>query len=1003
MSSNTSSHDKYQQDLASYRIIFQQAAIGMAKVSLDGLFIDVNQKLCAMVGYTQEELQHKTFQDITYAPDLDADIAYIEKMLSKVIDTYSMEKRYICKNGSLLWVALTVSLVCLPSGEPEFFISIIEDIQQRKLTEQQLESSQKRLQAVLDASIDGFWVIRASDAKLMEVNDVYCKLSGYSRVELLGMCISDLECNEKPGDVARHMQKVIEEGGDVFVTKHRRKNNEIWPVEVTVTYSDIDGGRFFVVLRDASSEYLHHELLNLQVQLAELMRRGSIKDLSLAALDKAEVLTASSIGFFHLIDSTEEYIKLQVWSTQTIQNFCSAIGLEAHYPISQAGVWGDCVRQRQTVIHNDYKGLTHKQGLPPGHPGIVREIVVPIIRNDKILAILGVGNKQVDYTAADANILQSIGNVLFDYIEHKTSREHIEFLAYYDALTHLPNRVLLHDRLKHAIHKSMRGRESLGVAYLDLDGFKPVNDLYGHAVGDSFLIAFAERITNSLRSGDTMARLGGDEFAIILPDLASVGDAEQILWRLLEILAEPFFIQKHKIVVGASIGLTVYPLDDSSPEDLLVHADQAMYQAKWHGKNTVCIYDATKNARRHSTQKLMSELKLAFASNELRMLLQPRIELATCQVVGFEASPYWQHPQRGLICITELCLSLGDIPQNIDIVDEWLFDQAVMQLIAWEAANIHLPLNININHNSLCNTTFLDLVKARLSELPGTLATRLEISIQRPTMATASESLAQVLTDYIALGMHFTLDVCGMSCSHLGQTYRLPIRKIKLDPKLVQEATTDQGSYKKLCDLINLAREYRLPVIGQGINDLETTALLTDLGCQFGQGKVFANSLPAMLASRWYQNWHQNPCYKEIISLKTVHAHSAVLNLVINSVTEWGNAVIKLLETMVNAGNISQDNSNLILCSDQCPISRWYEKLGTFVYGKNHRFAFQEAKHRSLHTTAYNLCKLVQTPDNEQTQSEITKFKRQLANFIDDIKHLEYPRPRSSEPPQVPN
>jgi hypothetical protein len=207
-----------------------------------------------------------------------------------------------------------------------------------------------------------------------------------------------------PADTAAHIEKAIRDGNDLFQTQHRAKSGQVWQAEVAAAYWPIAEGRFFVFIRDVHRRHRAEALLKARMHLSEIALASSLDDLLQAALDMAERFTGSQIGFFHFIDPDQEHLTLQAWSTQTLRHMCKAEGKGRHYPISEAGIWVECIRRREPVIHNDYASVLHRKGLPEGHAPVIRELTVPVLRHDTIVAIVGVGNKPVDYIADDVEI-----------------------------------------------------------------------------------------------------------------------------------------------------------------------------------------------------------------------------------------------------------------------------------------------------------------------------------------------------------------------------------------------------------------------------------------------------------------------------------------------------------------------------------------------------------------------------------------------------------------------
>lgn len=843
-----------------YQTLFEQTAVGIANVRPNGNFVAVNKKLCAMLGFSREELLQRNFQDLTYTDKLNADSKQLVRMLRGEITTYTTEKRCICKNGTLVWVHLSVSLAYLPSGEPDYFVFILQHI-----------NYYKQMEAMLK----------------------------------LRLRLSDLV--------------------------HQRTQH-------------------------------------------------SVDILIQTAVDEAEALTQSRIGFFHLVENNQETIRLQIWSTNTLQTFCSAIGERQHYPVTEAGIWADCVRQRRPVIHDNYADLPQKKGLPEGHPEVTRELTVPVIRNGLVVAVLGVGNRIVAYTEEHTRLVQEVADLAFDYIERKSTEDRIAFMAHYDALTSLPNRVLLLDRVRQAIAQTERTGSTFVLAYIDLDGFKPVNDRYGHAVGDQFLQDFAQRMTKALRAGDTMARLGGDEFALVLPGLMQSHEGETILWRLLSVLEQPFCVAAHEIKVGASIGFTIYPLDKTNPENLLHHADQAMYQAKWHGKNTIRLYDMVQNTRLLIYQETIEELRQALIGDELTLEYQPQVLLANGEIVGVEALVRWNHPKRGTLNTHEFLPSLEDAPEAVRL-DAWVLHHAITQIAAWEAKGSTHQVGININPNSLCNHGFLQLIQEQAAQWPASVISQLEIEILAPTTTSNIEQLTKIMRRCIALGIRFSLDDYALPTTNWNQISKLPMHRLKLDPQFVLNSLKGIEHLKLLEQAIRFAKKFELPVIAQGIENMNLAALLIDLGCCVGQGSGLAQPMAAKLLPEWCRAWPLDARCRDLRHLDPQGLKNALLQVAIRSIQRWSDDLTKFIE--------SNGQANCpMLCTDQCPLTNWHSNLGLFRYGDRPSFAFQEARHRALHATAAELAGFIERGLPEQARLGLVKFHAQRDEFINMIERL---------------
>ncbi len=281
------------------------------------------------------------------------------------------------------------------------------------------------LRTVIATSMDGFLQV-GMDGTIIEVNDSYCQLVGYSREQLLNMHLSSVDADGSNTDVAQRMEQTVQTGALRFETKHRHQNGTIIDIEASANYSSAHGGSVFFFVRAISFQKRNREIIEARLRLIEYSHKNSLCELLRETLDEAEKLTGSCIGFYHFMDANTQILTLQAWSTKTAAEFCKAEGAGSHYPVAQAGVWVDCIHERRPVIHNDYASLPHRKGLPEGHAAVVRELVVPIFRVGNIVAILGVGNKQTDYDRQDVEVITVLADLAWEVVERKKAEEELK-------------------------------------------------------------------------------------------------------------------------------------------------------------------------------------------------------------------------------------------------------------------------------------------------------------------------------------------------------------------------------------------------------------------------------------------------------------------------------------------------------------------------------------------------------------------------------------------------
>jgi diguanylate cyclase (GGDEF)-like protein len=549
-----------------------------------------------------------------------------------------------------------------------------------------------------------------------------------------------------------------------------------------------------------------------------------------------------------------------------LQQACTATGHDQHYPISQAGVWVDCFHQRQPVIHNDYASLPHRKELPEGHPPLVRELTVPVLAQGRITAIIGVGNKPEDYTADDVEGLQQLSSLLMDVVERKRSEERITHLAYHDALTQLPNRVLLTDRLQQGMAQARRDQWRLAVCYLDLDGFKLINDTWGHEQGDQVLISVARRLKECVRAGDTVARLGGDEFALLLVNLASVEECERTLDRVMAALKIPFVIESQAVQLGASLGVTLYPDDQGDPDALLRHVDQAMYDAKQAWGCRYQWFDAVHDRRAREYRTLLQQIQDGLEANEFCLYYQPKVDMRRGVVIGLEALIRWQRPEEGLLPPARFM----PVVENSDLavmIDQWVLNEALRQMTLWASQGVDVPVSVNLSGRYLQKPNFTNRLQMLIAKYPAALVNGLILEILETAAFEDMQKVSRLITDGQSLGVRFALDDFGTGYSSLTYLKNLPVEILKIDQSFVRDLLTDAEARAIVEGVIGLSRAFRRMVIAEGVETAEHGRLLLDLGCNLAQGYGIARPMPPEQVPDWIACWRPPDAWVSVVDL----------------------------------------------------------------------------------------------------------------------------------------
>jgi diguanylate cyclase (GGDEF)-like protein/PAS domain S-box-containing protein len=447
----------------------------------------------------------------------------------------------------------------------------------------------------------------------------------------------------------------------------------------------------------------------------------------------------------------------------------------------------------------------------------------------------------------------ALGNDITQMKEHQDKLEHI---AHYDILTNLPNRVLLSDRLSQAMLQCSRQEQSLAVVVLDLDGFKLINDAYGHNVGDELLIALSLRMKEVLREVDNLARIGGDEFVVVLADLIKLEDCEPVLERLLLSASEPFTIGDNVLNVSASIGVTLYPQDNVDADQLMRHADQAMYVAKESGKNRYHLFDTAQDDAIKIQRASLEAIRNALDNNQFLLYYQPKVNMKKGTVVGVEALIRWQHPERGLLNPIDFLPVIENNPMMIEM-GEWVIDSALTQISQWQATGLNLPIStsVNIAAVQLQQPDFTQVLTALLAAHPDVEPRHLELEVLETSALDDVHHISTIMNDCMALGVSFALDDFGTGYSSLTYLRRLPANLIKIDQTFVRDMLNDADDLAIVEGVIALAKSFKRDVIAEGVETIEHGTVLLQLGCELAQGYGIARPMPASDIPAWVKDW----------------------------------------------------------------------------------------------------------------------------------------------------
>ena len=423
------------------------------------------------------------------------------------------------------------------------------------------------------------------------------------------------------------------------------------------------------------------------------------------------------------------------------------------------------------------------------------------------------------------------------------ANEELTQLALHDTLTGLPNRILLADRIAQAMNKVQEQGGCFSLMFIDLDGFKPVNDAFGHHLGDRLLREVALRLREQLRSQDTLARIGGDEF-VLLVRLLEPDDAPQVAARQVGLLSKAFRVDDHDLLISASVGIALYPGNGQTAEELLMNADAAMYHAKGAGKNGYSFFDASMNTNARKQLQLLQDLRQALELQQFRLFYQPKFDASNNQPVGAEALLRWEHPQQGLL-LPENFIDLAEKTGLIIPIGEWVLNEACRQMRVWfDEGYSHWRIAVNLSALQFCYSGLVDSVVAALERhrLP---ANSLTLEITETTAMSDADASMVVLQRLSQMGVDLSIDDFGTGYSSLMYLKRLPANELKIDRGFVRDLEHDSDDAAIVSAIVALGQALGLRIVAEGVETDTQQSFLTSLGCDALQGFLLGQPLPA--------------------------------------------------------------------------------------------------------------------------------------------------------------
>ena len=704
-------------------------------------------------------------------------------------------------------------VLCNHQGHPSKLIGTLQDITERRRT----HMLNQRLGRVVDESHEEFYVFDATHLQLLQANQGALNNLGYSHEQLITHTMPELQPEFTRKSLQQRLDSLKSDQTEqvVYQTWQQRSDYSQYPVEVRVHYSRLEIPPVYLAIVTDISERLKAEQ---RLRLAE------------------QVFDNSSEGI--LISDNKGIIQ------EVNPAFCQITGYSAR----------DLVGKNSRILRSPQQGERFYREIW----SIVREVgrwqgeVWNRRKNGHVYAewlsismIRDKHNKPSRYIA-----------IINDITERKINEDKIYHLAHYDALTNLPNRVLFHERLRHAIVHAQRSQQHLAVLFLDLDQFKAINDTMGHASGDALLQQASARLTRQLRRGDTIARMGGDEFTIILENIAKNNEGldaiMNVAHKINHTLADAFQLSERNVFVSGSIGIALYPQDGDNAEELIKNADTAMYHAKAQGRNTYQLFSAEMNAKVVARLDMENNLRSAIDNQELFLVYQPQIDTQTGHIVGVEALLRW-HSQTGLIPPGTF-IPIAEESGLIVPIGAWVLHTACQQMRHWQQQHgiQQLRLAVNLSARQFRDPEVIPMIQQAL-RTSGLAPEQLELEITETLLMEDSNQATHTLTQLHQLGVRLAIDDFGTGYSSLGYLRRFPIHMLKIDRSFIGEIEDNSDDKAIVSAIIAMGHSLDIDVLAEGVETGAQHEFLKAKQCNLLQGYLFSPPLPADAFARFYE------------------------------------------------------------------------------------------------------------------------------------------------------
>ena len=707
----------------------------------------------------------------------------------------------------------------------------------------------ERFRAALDAAADAVLLIDARSGAYLDLNEAACATFGYAREEMLAMSADQMRVDQPRERLLAAYQRLAADpdGDQLEIAACRRKDGSVLPVEFSLRVLRTGEGPIVVATARDLTERLKAE--ERQAVLLKYQERAArFSQAALAQREPGDLVEKAVQEVLEALDAEAvAYVEREPGSAELVIR--SLVGVAGPFHPGVVPAAGDSPLLDAMTANT--RRVIDGAHLPfPWARNLRSTALLPVRGESGVRGLLCVGYKSSGaFAIEELNFAEAVASVLSTGLVRIDSESRVAYLAQFDPLTGLPNRTLLADRFSQMIMHAQRREAPLAVLFIDLDGFKLVNDTLGHAGGDALLKEVAARLQAAVRPGDTVARISGDEFAVVLADMARLEDAALVAQKIIDKLGATVEITGKEVFVTASVGIAVYPGDGADAETLIGAADAAMYRAKQSGRNTFHFYTAEINQRSRARAQLGGELRRALEREEFVLFYQPKVDLATREIIGAEALMRWKHPQRGMVSPMEFIPVLEETGL-IGPAGDWALRRACEDLKGWRAAGHGVvPVAVNLSARQFrradLDTHFLSLVTAA-----GIDPKLIELEITESQLMHDPQHAIRVMRALRDAGMTIAVDDFGTGYSSLAYLNRFPINALKIDRSFIKDMATGKDHAVIARTIIEMAHSLGFTVVAEGVETEEQATFLRLLRCERAQGFLFAKPMPAAELAR---------------------------------------------------------------------------------------------------------------------------------------------------------